>query len=85
MLPPSLCFGAMLWRDAMARQGQFMKKVTIIPGCVSCGTCQVVCPEVFEVKNVAHVKTGADLQANAKKIKEAAEMCPVHAIEVEQE
>ena len=61
-----------------------MKKVKITPGCISCGTCEVVCPEVFEVTDVSHVKDGADLQKNEAKIKEAAEMCPVGVIEVEE-
>ncbi len=58
-----------------------MKKITIIPGCVSCGTCQAICPEVFIVKDVAKIKQDADLELYEKKIKEAVEMCPVNAIE----
>jgi len=57
-----------------------MKKVTIMPGCVSCGTCQAVCSRVFVVKGTAQVKADADLSANAALIKEAAEVCPVGAI-----
>jgi len=61
-----------------------MKKVTISPGCISCGTCEVVCPQVFEVTDVSHIRDGADLQKNAEKIKEAAEVCPVGSIEFEE-
>jgi len=61
-----------------------MKKVTISPGCISCGTCEVVCPQVFEVTDVSHVREGADLQKNAEGIKEAVEVCPVGAIEFEE-
>jgi len=61
-----------------------MKKVTIMPGCISCGTCQVVCPEVFEVTDISHVKENVDFEKNEEKIKEAAQMCPVNVIEVEE-
>ncbi len=60
-----------------------MKKVKILPGCISCGTCQVICPEVFEVTDISHIKPDADLNKNEEKIKEAAEMCPVSVIEME--
>ena len=57
-----------------------MKKVTIMPGCVSCGTCQALCPSVFRVKGTAQIKEGVDLNAHADLIKDAAEICPVGAI-----
>ena len=62
-----------------------IKKVKIIPGCVSCGSCQVIAPEVFEIKKIATVKPDACIQGNEEKIIEAAEMCPVSAIEIEKE
>lgn len=61
-----------------------MKKVYIVPGCISCGTCESVCPEVFEVKAVAEVKEGADLDSHEEEIKEAAEICPVSVIKYEE-
>ena len=62
-----------------------IKNVKIIPGCVSCGSCEVIAPEVFEVKKIATIKTDACIQGNEEKILEAAEMCPVSAIEIERE
>ena len=62
-----------------------MKKVVIAPGCVSCGACQAICPEVFEVTDVCHVKDDADFIKYEKKIKEAAQTCPVGVIEIEGE
>jgi ferredoxin len=62
-----------------------IKKVKIIPGCVSCGTCQVICPQVFVVKEVASVIQDADLEMYEDEILEAAQMCPVGAIEIEKE
>ena len=61
-----------------------MKKVKILPGCISCGTCEVVCSAVFEVTDISHVKENADLQENEEKVREAAQACPVGAIEVEE-
>jgi ferredoxin len=61
-----------------------MKKVTIVPGCISCGTCEAVCPNVFVVKGVAEVKQDADIQKNAELVQEAADMCPVNVIKVEE-
>lgn len=62
-----------------------IKKVTITPGCISCGSCEAVCPKVFEVKDIAYVKTDARLQDNEELIREAADMCPVSVIKVEEE
>ena len=39
-----------------------MKNVKIEPGCISCGSCQFIAPEVFEVTDTSHVKEGADIQ-----------------------
>ncbi len=61
-----------------------MKKVEILPGCISCGTCSVVCPEVFDVSDISHVKPDADLKKNEEKIREAAQMCPVGVIEIQE-
>ncbi|MFC1767571.1 ferredoxin [Candidatus Margulisiibacteriota bacterium] len=60
-----------------------ISKVTIEDGCTACGICEQTCPEVFEMKDVAVVKTGANLAANEDKIKEAADGCPVTVIKVE--
>lgn len=61
-----------------------MKKVYIVPGCISCGTCEQICPDVFEVKGIAEVKPNADLENNAELIKEAADICPVNVIKYEE-
>lgn len=61
-----------------------MKKVYITPGCISCGTCQAVCPQVFEVTDVARVVQDAPLSDQKEGIKEAAELCPVSVIKYEE-
>ncbi len=57
-------------------------KVTIMPGCISCGACAVICPEVFELRGVSRVKADAPLEQCADAIREAAQNCPVSVIEV---
>lgn len=52
--------------------------------CLGCGLCMSLCPEVFILKNgKSQVKEKADLEKNKEKIKEAADNCPVQAIEIE--
>jgi ferredoxin len=60
-----------------------ISKVTIEDGCIACGVCETICPEVFKVDDVAIVLKDADLSANEAKIMEAAGACPVTVIKVE--
>lgn len=62
-----------------------IKKVRIIPGCISCGTCEAICPKVFEVKDIAYVKDDAEIAGNEEEIREAVDMCPVSVIEIDEE
>lgn len=62
-----------------------VKKVSIIPGCISCGTCEVICPQVFEVKSVSEVKPNAPVEQFGEECQEAADLCPVSVIKVEKE
>ncbi|TFH42465.1 MAG: ferredoxin [Chrysiogenales bacterium] len=55
-------------------------QVLIEEGCTSCGVCADICPGIFELKDFATVKTGADLAGNEACVKEAAESCPVEVI-----
>lgn len=57
-------------------------KITIEDGCTACGLCEQICPAVFQVTDVAIVKSGADLKANEQTIKEAADSCPVSVIKI---
>lgn len=60
-----------------------MKQVLIEDSCVGCGSCVEICPEVFELDGeLAVVKRDADLSLDGKII-EAAEACPVDAIDYE--
>jgi ferredoxin len=61
-----------------------MKNVTIEPGCISCGSCQFIAPEVFQVTDVSRVKAGIDLKQFESRIREAAAKCPVQVIKIEE-
>lgn len=61
-----------------------MKKVTIEPGCITCGTCEYIAPEVFQVTDISRVKKDAELDKNNRCIKDAAQACPVRVITYEE-
>ena len=49
--------------------------------CIGCGSCESVCPKIFEIKDgKAQVKK---YDTDEKCVKEAEEICPVDAIKVE--
>lgn len=56
--------------------------VKINENCIGCGACESICEAVFSVDGVATVNE-AEVAANMDSVKEAAEACPVGAIEVE--
>ena len=55
--------------------------VTINDSCIGCGACESICDAVFAVDGVASVKE-AGIAGNEDSAKEAAEACPVGAIEI---
>ena len=61
-----------------------MKKVSIAPGCISCGSCQFIVPEVFEVTDISRVKDNVNLEKYKALIEKAAEKCPVQVITIEE-
>lgn len=60
-----------------------VKKVWIEPGCITCGACEFVAPEVFEVTDVSHIKPNANIEKNSELIEIAAQACPVNVIKYE--
>ena len=60
-----------------------MEKVWVTEECIGCGTCEEMCPNVFVMTDdIAIVVENADL-SDEDAIVEAAEACPVEAIEYE--
>lgn len=60
-----------------------MKKVIIQPGCITCGLCEFLAPNVFEVTDVSRVKQDADIEKYEKEITQSIQECPVQVIEFE--
>lgn len=56
--------------------------VKVNENCIGCGACESICEAVFSVDGVATVNE-AEVAANMDCVKEAADSCPVSAIEVE--
>lgn len=59
-------------------------KVKINPGCIGCGMCASICPEVFRMnaENLAEVygEVTPDIE---DLVKQARDNCPVQVIEIE--
>jgi ferredoxin len=57
-------------------------KAIIEDGCIACGVCESVCPNVFQMNDLAEVKPNADVDGNITDAKDAAEQCPVGIIKI---
>jgi ferredoxin len=59
-----------------------MKSVLIKPGCISCGSCAFIAPEIFDLAATAFVRPDAPISDPAlrEKILRAAQACPVAVI-----
>jgi ferredoxin len=62
-----------------------VKSVTINPGCITCGSCEFIAPEVFEVTTVSQVRQNASIAQHSEAIVKAARACPVQVIAYEHE
>lgn len=54
-------------------------KVWVDEGCIACGLCEEICPEVFEVDETAAVNED-NIEGNEEAIAEAVAECPVEVI-----
>jgi ferredoxin len=61
-----------------------IERVWINEDCTGCGLCETTCPDVFQLNDQASVKADAVIKGNEELIKQAAEECPVEAIQVEE-
>jgi len=57
-----------------------IKKVWIEEGCIACGSCEQICPEVFVVTDQSRIIEGVNFDDYEPQIKEAAESCPAEVI-----
>ena len=60
-----------------------IKKVWVEEECTSCGLCVDICPEVFEMEDIATVIKGVNFDDYEAQIKDAAESCPADVIKYE--
>jgi ferredoxin len=60
-----------------------ISEIVIEDGCISCELCEQICPEVFEIQEVAVVKPNVEFKQFEDKIREAASSCPVSVISIE--
>ena len=62
-----------------------MKAIVDEVTCIGCGLCAETCPEVFEMNDdKAQVKVSEVPESARETCKEAAENCPVEAIQIEE-
>lgn len=57
-------------------------EVTVNTNCIGCGMCVNVCPQVFDFNSNGLSEVVGDCNGCPDLVKEAAEICPVNAIEV---
>jgi len=61
-----------------------MQNVKVEPGCISCGSCEYLAPEVFKVIVTSQVQEGVDFKKFESCIRNAAAKCPVQVIKIEE-
>ena len=58
-------------------------QIKIVPGCIACGVCESLCPEVFTVTEES-VANNANVPGHESACREAAAACPVDVIKIEE-
>jgi len=58
-------------------------QVKIIEGCIACGVCESICPEVFTVTDTSVAKQEA-VPGQEAACRDAAKACPVDVIKIEE-
>ncbi len=56
-------------------------KVQIIPGCIACGACASINPDIFEINEIVHVNQ-SKVEGHENDVRAAADACPVHVIKI---
>lgn len=59
-----------------------MKKIlTIKPGCITCGACEFIAPQLFQVTDICHVRPNIVPAEHETDIACAIQACPVNVIQ----
>lgn len=56
-------------------------QVNIIEGCITCGVCETLCPEVFQVIYTARADN-SQIPGHELECRQAAAACPVNVIKI---
>ena len=59
-------------------------KTRVNEDCIGCGMCVEVCPEVFQINGDGYSHVVGDPDNCSDCVYQAAEICPVNAIEVQE-
>lgn len=60
-----------------------MEKIKVNENCIGCGACTAIAPEFFEISDEGYAKPiKKEVEEITDDIKEAADGCPVSAIEI---
>jgi ferredoxin len=71
-------------QNAEKKGGNDMRVTVDEETCIGCGLCAETCPDVFELKDdKAYAKMDEVPEAFADACREAAEECPVEAIQID--
>ena len=62
-----------------------IKEVNFEEGCIACGMCESICPQVFKVTDKSIAIEGVDYSQFEKEIKDAVGSCPAEVIKVSYE
>ena len=57
--------------------------IIIAEGCIACGACETICPEVFTVFEASEVNAKA-IAGRERACREAAKVCPVDVILIDE-
>lgn len=60
-----------------------MKVMVDRDGCIGCGVCAEICPEVFHIADDGLSEVKAEPDGKEDAVKEAAQSCPVEVIHIE--
>ena len=58
-------------------------QIKIIEGCIACGVCESLCPEVFTVRDEAEADN-THVPGHELECRDAAAACPVSVIKIEE-
>lgn len=73
----------LLWKQNVYDQEEMSMQAKVEEGCISCGTCVAVCPEVFRFNEEELAEAYADVTEEVEETaKEARDSCPVSVIDL---